>query len=373
MAITSVAQPGVALSNVLVATFTEPDASDSSAEYTATINWGDGTESAGAVYKAGGVYKVFGSHEFTTAENFAAQVTIAQAWQAQTPEVVIGLLISSLGAGGKNAPQNSVTINVGDPFNNNNKDLFFKLSVSIDNNKMSVKVLEQPGIQNLIDGQWNKNRAPADKYKLPFDAIVAGAQTGSNEDWMDTDSLQVATRWAKGDKMMAQTTNAVKQGVRDTGADWSFDHVASPNETATVSDTVADGPTKMNIVFVYTDVIWGPPSGSTAADLGQDLPLIIGSISGTKNADGTWKLQVLPGDVTKLTGGYPKPRVYSEIIETLGKTLAVRTGYELVARPTDLLPGNEQKSKVVEALIEAAVKNKTINSTSDTGYDIKRE
>jgi hypothetical protein len=61
------------LTGVTVATFTQPGAQPASA-FTATIDWGDGTSSAGVV-AGGGSYAVLGSH--TYADEGASPVTAA--------------------------------------------------------------------------------------------------------------------------------------------------------------------------------------------------------------------------------------------------------------------------------------------------------
>jgi hypothetical protein len=79
-----VAQPGVALSNVQAAAFTVPDANDSTSEFTATINWGDGNSSSGTIQQVtGGLFQVLGSHSYATAGYYTLLVTISQGWLAQ--------------------------------------------------------------------------------------------------------------------------------------------------------------------------------------------------------------------------------------------------------------------------------------------------
>ncbi|HUI26664.1 MAG TPA: hypothetical protein VL403_11320, partial [Candidatus Kryptonia bacterium] len=68
---TLVASPNQALTNVVVATFTDtytghPDGSD----FTVNIDWGDGTTTAGTLIGAGGSFTVTGSHTYATAGQF---------------------------------------------------------------------------------------------------------------------------------------------------------------------------------------------------------------------------------------------------------------------------------------------------------------
>ena len=67
-------RPSPPLTGMTVATFTQPGAQPASA-FTATIDWGDGTSSAGVVAGGGGSYAVLGSH--TYADEGASPVTAA--------------------------------------------------------------------------------------------------------------------------------------------------------------------------------------------------------------------------------------------------------------------------------------------------------
>lgn len=60
-----------------VATFTDPDASATAAEYTATIDWGDGSTSAGVVTgPVGGLFNVDGSHVYQEEGSYSIKVII---------------------------------------------------------------------------------------------------------------------------------------------------------------------------------------------------------------------------------------------------------------------------------------------------------
>src|SRR5208282_1030833 len=58
------ATEGVALTSQTVATFTDTNASDTAGIFTATINWGDGTTSAGTITGSNGAFAVAGSHTY---------------------------------------------------------------------------------------------------------------------------------------------------------------------------------------------------------------------------------------------------------------------------------------------------------------------
>ncbi|HYR15729.1 MAG TPA: hypothetical protein VEQ67_16160, partial [Mycobacterium sp.] len=60
-----------------VATFTDPDASSTASEYSATVNWGDGSSSAGTVSGAsGGPFTVTGSHTYAEEGTYSTSVVI---------------------------------------------------------------------------------------------------------------------------------------------------------------------------------------------------------------------------------------------------------------------------------------------------------
>jgi hypothetical protein len=71
------ATEGVALlSTTKVATFTDPNTSDASSAFTATINWGDGTTTTGAVSGSNGTFTVKGGHTYANEGSFPLGVTI---------------------------------------------------------------------------------------------------------------------------------------------------------------------------------------------------------------------------------------------------------------------------------------------------------
>jgi uncharacterized repeat protein (TIGR01451 family) len=57
------------LSNVVAATFTHANGLEPPSAFAATINWGDGTTSAGAITQSGTTYTVRGSHTYTSTGN----------------------------------------------------------------------------------------------------------------------------------------------------------------------------------------------------------------------------------------------------------------------------------------------------------------
>src|SRR5262249_18573898 len=70
------AKAGEALAGVLVATFSD---SSSSAPYSATITWGDGTSSAGAIASGLAGFEVRGDHVYARPGSFLVAVTVESA------------------------------------------------------------------------------------------------------------------------------------------------------------------------------------------------------------------------------------------------------------------------------------------------------
>jgi hypothetical protein len=74
-----------------VATFTDPDASATAAEYSATIDWGDGSTSAGTVSgPTGGPFTVTGTHTYADEGSFTTSVTITDKDTASNTATVSG-------------------------------------------------------------------------------------------------------------------------------------------------------------------------------------------------------------------------------------------------------------------------------------------
>jgi hypothetical protein len=77
---TSDVSSGLTVNNAVLAVFTEADISDGPGEYTATIDWGDGTSSLGTITGGNGMFVVRGSHTYAIAGEYTATVTISQEW-----------------------------------------------------------------------------------------------------------------------------------------------------------------------------------------------------------------------------------------------------------------------------------------------------
>ena len=77
--------PGAALNNVTTTTFNEADPYAVATDFFASIDWGDGSTSAGAVADApGGGFEATGSHVYTEAGSFTVTTTITDAQAGTT-------------------------------------------------------------------------------------------------------------------------------------------------------------------------------------------------------------------------------------------------------------------------------------------------
>jgi hypothetical protein len=70
------ASEGQTSANQVVATFTDPAGAEAIGEYGATVNWGDGTTSTGAISFGGGTFTVTASHTYTEEGAFPINVTV---------------------------------------------------------------------------------------------------------------------------------------------------------------------------------------------------------------------------------------------------------------------------------------------------------
>jgi hypothetical protein len=68
---------GAATGSIIVATFTDANAGDNSAEMTATIHWGDGTSTAGTVSYAAGTYTVTGSTTYAEEGSYTVTADVS--------------------------------------------------------------------------------------------------------------------------------------------------------------------------------------------------------------------------------------------------------------------------------------------------------
>jgi Bacterial Ig-like domain len=72
-----VAVTGQSLSNATVATFTDSDQADRAADFSAFVDWGDGSMSVGNVSGSNGVFQILATHTYTVPGAYSALVTLS--------------------------------------------------------------------------------------------------------------------------------------------------------------------------------------------------------------------------------------------------------------------------------------------------------
>jgi len=86
---------GVTASNVTVASFVDTGGADAVGDYTATIDWGDGTTTTGTVSISNGTLNVVGSHAYAATGHYPVKVTIQDEGGATATANSVALLGSS--------------------------------------------------------------------------------------------------------------------------------------------------------------------------------------------------------------------------------------------------------------------------------------
>jgi hypothetical protein len=129
----------------------------------------------------------------------------------------------------------------------------------------------------------------------------------------------------------------------------------------------------MDVVVLYTDVLYNTPSFAAAKNGSGDLPAVIGSFSA--DFDGKmWKVTANADDVIKPQEGFPDVKDYAKLLAGVRKILKDRTGYDLVSRPVGLeglhFPTDQAAEEKIEKIVKAAVAAGEINDDLDRGFDI---
>jgi FG-GAP-like repeat len=87
MALTNATEGTALANNTSVATFSDSNGGDTPASFTATIEWGDGTTSAGTVSGGAGTFTVSGGHTYTDEGNDTAKVVLTRTADGATSTV----------------------------------------------------------------------------------------------------------------------------------------------------------------------------------------------------------------------------------------------------------------------------------------------
>src|SRR5581483_6457291 len=85
---------GASSSNQIVATFTDPAGAEQPDHYAATIDWGDGSSSAGSVTFSGGVFTVSSTHLYTE-QTASKTIAVTIAHESAPAETVISTAVVS--------------------------------------------------------------------------------------------------------------------------------------------------------------------------------------------------------------------------------------------------------------------------------------
>ncbi len=94
MVLTAATEATALPNNTPVATFSDSNGGDTPASFTATINWGDGTSSAGTVSGGGGTFTVSGGHTYADEGNDQASVTLTHTSDSATSTVSGGVAVA---------------------------------------------------------------------------------------------------------------------------------------------------------------------------------------------------------------------------------------------------------------------------------------
>ncbi len=97
-ALTDAATEGTSTGPQVVAQFADPGTDGTAADYSATIDWGDGSSSAGLVRSEGGTFQVVGAHAYAEEGSFPVSVTVQDVGGASP------LVINSITFGVADAP-----------------------------------------------------------------------------------------------------------------------------------------------------------------------------------------------------------------------------------------------------------------------------
>lgn len=367
-------QAGVALGGITVATFTVPDTADGPAEFTATINWGDGTASDGTVVGSGGMFQVTGGHTYEDAGTYPVQVIVSQAWSSSHLALVVTGAANII-AQPKKGAGDTASVDVFDPFKVNLAKHVIQIRASIAKNSIGLTVLRGPG--------WKESAGPY---------LFTTAMKGSG---VDRDSLQFGLRYFdKNGNALTEFdfTNSLapqRNSVFVLGANWVTDEangvaIGAPGGLNLQTfipnpDKIPKDATKFNMVFVYTDVAM---YNYTLTHVHSDIPMVVASFTGTLDpTTKAWTISANPGDVPARTSyrnannrwfeDDPNPEtdrpVIADYFVSANQVLSDRTGYELRSRPPKYGVKNDYKKN--KQIIDAAVGKESRDHT-DTGFDI---
>ena len=112
------------LNNVGVATFTHANGVEPASAFSATINWGDGTTTAGTVTQSGTTYTVVGSHTYNPDSAGPVTVTVSEDGVSATASAAVSIAEAPVPAGALGLPQESFIFETMDDLFNQPLSLF---------------------------------------------------------------------------------------------------------------------------------------------------------------------------------------------------------------------------------------------------------
>jgi RHS repeat-associated protein len=249
------------------------------------------------------------------------------------------------------------------PFKKGSKHIIFETSAEISNDGKTLTIKVTRGANYI-----NHNKGFA------FFPAMDGSQNRFN----DTDSAQVAVRWTDGnDKAVGYATNAKpadkrRGGKPGAGADWTR-MTSKQSKWVEWQTPVPEGATHLEVLMVYTDILFDTPARASRVLPYGDLPAIVASFSATK-AHGKWSIKPNPNDLIQQQDGEPKLPQFEERLLKIRAKLGKKTGFALHSRPGDLEgilgPTKELDSRAIAKIIREAARKKLINGYYDTGFDL---
>ena len=102
------------------------------------------------------------------------------------------------------------------------------------------------------------------------------------------------------------------------------------------SQAVPANATRFEAIVIYTDVFDHPPTKSLGRNGLGDLPIVMGSFTGTKKADGTWDIHADNDEAIQQEIGKPEAISFADRIDKVRKLLLAITGFRLISRPESL-------------------------------------
>jgi hypothetical protein len=102
----------------VVATFTDPAGAETISDYSATIDWGDGTAASGAdqITASNGVFSVYGSHNYAAPDSYTIQVTVHHDLAPDSARVNSVAVVTGAGGGSVTLTGTPVIAQQGIPF-----------------------------------------------------------------------------------------------------------------------------------------------------------------------------------------------------------------------------------------------------------------